>query len=170
MTGCGEPNDQRTRILLVESESSVREALYTLLKNEGHEVLAARNGQDGLTMFHRSLRAIPLLITDCDMPGMAGLELAQACARRNRDVAVLYLSFSPPNEQLEADLAMNRRGFLTMPFRRSELLRKTRELLAPGFLSVVSPGIPKIQLGVRLASRAGKRGPDKREEGIHNAS
>lgn len=169
VSGFGEPDDQRTRILLVESETSVRESLYALLENDGRQVLAASDGRNGLTVFHRSVYPIPLLITEFDMPGMTGLELAQACARRNRDVAVLYLSVSHPNEELEADLAMNRRAFLAKPFGRSELLRKTRELLAPGFVPAAIVVIPKFQLSVRPVSRPGKRGPDEREERIRDA-
>ena len=169
-TGFHEPDEQRTRILLVDSENSARESLYKLLENDGHEVLAARDGRDGLTIFHRSLRPIDLVVTDCDNPGMTGLELAQACARRNRDVAVLYLSVLHPNDELQADLAMYRRAFLAKPFRRGDLLRKTRELLAPGFVPVAIPEPRKFQLGVQLSPRADRSAQDRSENTIRNAS
>jgi len=157
MNGFSEPDYERTRILLVDSENSVRESLYTLLENDGHEVLAARDGRDGLTIFYRSLHPIDLLVADCNTPGMTGPELARACARRNRDVAVLYLSVSPPDEELQAELTMQRRAFLAKPFRRYDLLRKTRELLAPGFVPVPIPGPPKLQLAAQLSPPAAGR-------------
>jgi CheY-like chemotaxis protein len=162
VNGFREQYDQPTRILLVDGENSVRESLYTLLENDGHEVLAARDGRDALTIFHRSVRPIDLLVTDCNTAGMSGLELARACARRNPDVAVLYLSASQASEELLMDLTSGwnrneRRAFLAKPVRRADLLRKTRELLAPGFAPAAIPGILKLQLAVPTSPRAAER-------------
>ena len=118
-----------TRILLVDDESSVRESLYTLLENDGYEVLASSNGQDALNMFRLSVRPIGLLVTDYNMPEMSGLELARECSRLSGELGVLYVSGSHPDEELQADLQARKRGFLAKPFRGNELLRKTRELL-----------------------------------------
>jgi len=133
MTNLYDESGSRKRVLLVDDQNSVRDAVYTLLENDGYEVLSARNGLDGLTIFHRSLRPIDLLVTDCDMPGMTGPELARACLRRNRDVGILYISGSRPNDELQADLETGRRAFLAKPFRGDDLLRKVKELLSPGF-------------------------------------
>jgi len=151
MTFPHEPHDERTRVLLVDSDNSILASLYTLLENDGHEVLAARDGREGLTIVHRSIRPINLLVTDCRTPGITGLELARACARRNPDVGVLYMSASPPSEELQADLTAQRRAFLVKPVRRGELLRKTRELLAPGFMPVATAGSPALQMAIQHA-------------------
>ncbi len=118
-----------SRILLVDDESSVRDSLYTILERGGYEVLAASNGPDGLTVFRQSRRPIDLLVTDCSMPDMSGLELARECSRLCAELSVLYVSGSGPDEELQADLQARKRGFLAKPFRGAELLRKTRELL-----------------------------------------
>jgi CheY-like chemotaxis protein len=119
----------RSRVLVVDDENSVRNWLYTLLESDGHEVLAASNGPDGLTIFRRSTRPIELLVTDYNMPEMSGLELARECLRLRCELSVLYVSGSRPDEQLQADLQAPKRGFLAKPFRRDDLLRKARELL-----------------------------------------
>ena len=127
-------SDAQKRVLIVDDENSVLDAVYELMESDGYEVLAARNGVDGLTIFHRSVHLIDLLVTDCNMPGgIGGLELAQACARRNRDVGVLYISGCRPCEELQADLDRPRRAYLSKPFCGNDLLRVARELLAPGF-------------------------------------
>jgi DNA-binding NtrC family response regulator len=138
------------RVLLVDDDNAVRDAVDVLLESAGFEVLSARNGRDGLTIFHRSLRPIGLLVTDCEMPGMTGLELAQACARRNPRVAVLYISGSLPNEELQEDLATRRRAFLAKPFGEDALLRKVRELLTPVFEPKAIPPSPRVHLGIQL--------------------
>jgi CheY-like chemotaxis protein len=142
---------QRMRILLVGSENAPGESLYTLLENDGYEVLSARDGGHALSMFHRSARPINLLVTDYNAPDITGLELARACEYHNPDVAVLYISASAPNEELKADLATHRRAFLANPVRRSDLLRKTRELLSPGFAPLAIPGTPKFQPAVQTS-------------------
>jgi DNA-binding NtrC family response regulator len=138
------------RILLVDDDNSLRDAVDVLLTSENFEVIPARNGRDGLTIFHRALRPIGLLVTDCEMPGMTGLELAQACARRNPRVAVLYISGALPNEELQEDLATRRRAFLAKPFGGEALLRKVRELLSPVFGPKAIPPSPRVHAGFQL--------------------
>jgi len=119
-----------TRILLVDDDAAVRNALYALLEGGGYEVLAADNGPDGLAVFRDSTPPVELLVTDYNMPKMSGLELARECSRHRSQLGVLYLSGCRPDEELEADLHEPRRGFLAKPFRGEELLRKAREVLA----------------------------------------
>jgi len=118
-----------SRVLLVDDDVRVRNALYEVLEGGGHEVLAAGNGPDGLTVFRESTHPIDLLVTDYNMPFMSGLELARECSLHRAQVGVLYVSGCRPDEELEADLKAPRRGFLAKPFRGEELLRKAREIL-----------------------------------------
>ena len=121
--------DVRSKVLLVDDETSVRDSLYTLLEGDGYQVLAASNGPDGLAIFRQSIPPIDLLVTDYNMPQMSGLELARECSRLRRELSVLYVSGSRPDKELQADLQARKRGFLAKPFRAAELLRKARELL-----------------------------------------
>lgn len=132
------------RVLLVDDQNSVRNALYTLLESDGYEVLAASNGLDGLAICRQSRHPIDLLVTDCNMPAMSGLELARECSFLCREMSVLYVSGSCPDEQLKADLGAPRRGFLAKPFRADELLRKARELLVEP-ASALSPSPGKLK-------------------------
>src|SRR6476660_3632978 len=81
LTTSQDTSEMRSRILLVDDESSVRDSLYTILERGGYEVLAASNGTDGLTVCRQSRRPIDLLVTDYSMPHMSGLELARECLR-----------------------------------------------------------------------------------------
>ena len=123
----------------MDDDAFVRDALYTVFENAGYEVLAAGNGWDALAIFRRSIPGIGLLVTDYNMPQMSGLELARECSRLHPELSVLYVSGSCPDEELQADLEAPNRGFLAKPFRGTELVRKTRELLlveAAGQLSL----------------------------------
>ena len=124
-----QPNDARSRVLLVDDDKAVRHMLFTLLEQDGYEVLAAGNGAEGLTICRQSTRPVELLVTDCNMPHMTGLELARECSLLFRELSVLYISGARPDPLLEADLKERKRGFLGKPFRSQELLSKARQLL-----------------------------------------
>ena len=117
------------RILLVDDDNAIRDSLYALLESAGYEVLSASNGPDGLTIFRQSAHPVDLLVTDCNMPQMSGLELARECSYLFPNLRVLYVSGSIADEELQADLQASRRAFLAKPFRKDELLRKARALL-----------------------------------------
>lgn len=92
-------------------------------------MLAASSGAEALVIFRRSLRPIPLIVTDFNMPQMSGLELTRECALLSSRLSVLYISGRHPGPELEADLAVSRRGFLAKPFLANDLVRKVKELL-----------------------------------------
>jgi CheY-like chemotaxis protein len=121
--------EERPRVLIVDDDLSVRKVLYRILENGGYDVLSAGSGAEAVAIFRRSSRAIDLLITDYNMPGMNGLELACECAAIHVALPVLYVSGGPPDPGLSADLQNQRRGFLQKPFRGEALLRKTKEML-----------------------------------------
>jgi two-component system cell cycle response regulator CpdR len=62
------------RILLVDDQPSVREALRMILKFDGHSVTEANDGAEALDLFTRS--QFDLVATDLEMPVMKGDELA----------------------------------------------------------------------------------------------
>jgi CheY-like chemotaxis protein len=99
------------------------------LADDGYVVLAAGNGPDGLALFRQSALPMELLVTDYNMAEMSGLELAHECLGLRRELSVLYVSGSVPDEELQADLQACKRGFLAKPFCNTDLRRKTRELL-----------------------------------------
>ena len=143
----------RARILLVDDEDLIRNPLYTLLENEGYEVLTASNGADGITIFRQSIYPIKLLITDFNMPTLPGLELVRECTRLDRDLSILYISRSEPNEDLRRDILGRKRGFLLKPFNGSDLRRKVTELLLAETAlqpsSAAKPNSLSRQVGIR---------------------
>ena len=148
----GGSHETRPRVLLVDDKDAVRDALYTLLESAGYEVLAGKDGTDGLAIFRRSIRPIELLVTDYNMPGMSGLALARQCSHICSDLAVLYVSGSHPDKELDLDLQGPRRAFIGKPFRGDDMLRKARELLLHRIQSI-PPESLRVQKSSRLAAR-----------------
>ena len=80
----------RSRILVVDDEPAIRDTMRMLLDYDGHEVLLAGTGQEGLTIVERE--APDLVFLDVKMPGLDGLETLQRLRAMNDAVPVVMIS------------------------------------------------------------------------------
>ncbi len=93
----------RPRVLVVDDEEPVREAVADFLLDEGFEVVTAASGREALTLARAS--AFALYILDLRMPGMSGNELAVALRAISPATPFLVITGSPdyvPGEPLRA--------------------------------------------------------------------
>jgi CheY-like chemotaxis protein len=80
----------RFRILVVDDEPSIREAVREILESRGYEVLTAADGLDGLHALSKSLP--DLIISDLNMPRMSGFEFLAIVRERFPHIATIALS------------------------------------------------------------------------------
>lgn len=99
------------KILVVDDEEPIRRLVSTVLQKRGHAVRVASNALQALEALARD--RIDLLISDCAMPGMTGLELAAAVRRLDPAVSILLMSGSEQPEGYP---------FLAKPFQVHSLL------------------------------------------------
>lgn len=62
------------RILVVEDEEMIRDYLVDVVESEGHKVVEASNGQEGLDKFKKHGN-FDLIVSDVQMPEMSGIEM-----------------------------------------------------------------------------------------------
>lgn len=96
------------RLLCVDDDSAFRHFYETLLANYGYDVTLAANGRQALKLFLS--RKIDAVLTDFEMPGMNGTELAARLKRLRPDLPVLLVSGSKsvveaPPEAVDASVA-----------------------------------------------------------------
>jgi PAS domain S-box-containing protein len=84
------PQTQPLRVLVVDDEPQVRQVLSALLTSEGHEVLTAKDGVEGLRCFLNS--KFDLVITDKAMPGMSGEQMAVAIRQFSSKMPIVLLT------------------------------------------------------------------------------
>lgn len=105
-------------ILVVDDSEAVCEVIEILLSRAGYRVLTAMNGNDALQIAQETPE-IDLLISDIEMPGMRGDELAAHFSRLNPAVPIVFVARA---EQAHgANGAEKRASFLPKPFTVAEL-------------------------------------------------
>jgi len=118
------------RILLVEDNADVREAIDSLLEAMGHTVVTASHGEEALRAFEAQGGEFDLLLTDVVMPRMSGQEIATRILERSPGMKVLFMSGYPDNALVRDGILTDGINFLQKPFSASVLGRKVRELVA----------------------------------------
>jgi CheY-like chemotaxis protein len=84
----------RKRILVVDDEAMVLDAVRLTLNHYGYMVETASNAADALNKLPGA--GFDLLVTDLKMPGMTGDQLAREAKRRYPTLPVILLTGYPP--------------------------------------------------------------------------
>jgi DNA-binding NtrC family response regulator len=115
-------------LLLVDDDATVRGPVARFLRRLGYRVEEAESGGGALRIMARSLEEVDLLITDVQMPGMSGEELATAFTESRPGARVLYVSGDQAASRLGGS-SDGRLRFLSKPLLPTELARCVREML-----------------------------------------
>jgi len=78
------------RILVIDDDELARSVVKELLEEQGHQVVEARNSQEGVDTFRR--REIDLIITDLFMPPEGGLGVIQKVRALDQDIKIVVMS------------------------------------------------------------------------------
>ncbi|KJS12878.1 MAG: transcriptional regulator [Peptococcaceae bacterium BRH_c8a] len=114
------------RILLIDDDAKITAMMKRVLTFEGHEVMVAPNGEEGLRMARRFKPE--LVILDIMMPGMDGWEACRRL-RMESDVSILLLTARDEVADRVRGLDAGADDYLVKPFALEELLARVRALL-----------------------------------------
>lgn len=118
------PDVAHLRILIVDDDEIVADAVGAFLRSEGHRVTRARSGEaalDALTADTSSDDPIQAAILDVSLPGIDGLETLRRMQRARPDVAVVMLTGFGAIEQAVRALRTGAVDYLTKPLVDQEL-------------------------------------------------
>jgi len=117
------------RILIVDDEPSIVISLEFLMRREGFEVSAARDGEEGLSAI-RALRP-DLVILDVMMPRLNGFEVCEAVRADPTlsDVRILMLTAKGREAEINKGLAVGANAYIPKPFSTHELVGRVHSLL-----------------------------------------
>lgn len=118
------------RILVIEDEKKVAEALKEGLMQNGYKADLAFTGEEGF--FNLSSKHYDLLILDLMLPGHSGFEILKTLRKRKMQLPVLILSARDSTDDKVSGLDMGADDYLAKPFAFPELLARIRVLLRRG--------------------------------------
>lgn len=115
------------RILLVEDEKGIREAVKMNLELEGYEVVTAGSGTEALKRF--SDQRFNLVMLDIMMPEMNGIEVCEQIRLENRDIPILFLTAKDSRNDVVEGLKKGADDYITKPFNLEEMLLRVKGLV-----------------------------------------
>ena len=146
------------RILLVEDEIKVGNAVSEGLRAEGYEVTWVQTGEEGF--FHASSQGFDLIVLDVMLPGRDGIEVLETLRKQGAKTPVLLLTAKDAIEDRVLGLDAGADDYLVKPFAFAELTARLRALLrrnkpeSAGVLTIAGLEIDPIR---RIVSRQGQR-------------
>ena len=115
------------RVLIIEDDAAVLEALREVLEDEGHEVLVAANGREALSRL-RSGKRPDLILLDLMMPVMSGWEFREAQLQDETLAAIPTVILTALGSAAQRALELQSAGFLQKPIQPDRLLQKVDEI------------------------------------------
>jgi len=116
-------------ILLVEDDQAVRALTRRVLERYGYTVLDTGDGHEALQMAASRDGPIHLLVTDVEMPRMAGRVVAERLLTKRPATKVLYFSGYTDDSMVRHSISHDMIHFLQKPFSMEALALKVREAL-----------------------------------------
>jgi len=117
----------RPRVLVVDDEPSIVDAIATTLRYEGFEVEQATNGQAALTAAQE--KPFDLIVLDIMMPDIDGLEVTRRLRAGGIRVPVLFLTARDSVEDKIAGLTVGGDDYVVKPFSLGEVVARVRAIL-----------------------------------------
>lgn len=117
----------RTKVLIVEDDRTMSNALVSGLEGAGYEVLVSHSGEEGFFLAHKSNPDLMLL--DLTLPNRNGLEVLKQLRAEGADVRVLVLTSHNTVEDRVVGLRSGADDYLGKPFSFPELLARMEALL-----------------------------------------
>ena len=120
------------RVLLIEDEPNIVEAIGFLLSRDGWEV---RSHSDGATALQAVERLKPdIVVLDVMLPGRSGYDVLRDLRKTPglEELPVLMLTARGQSRDKELAEGAGASGFMTKPFSNSEMLKAVRALAPAG--------------------------------------
>ncbi|MCU0726587.1 MAG: response regulator transcription factor [Planctomycetes bacterium] len=115
------------KILVIEDDPSILLGIRKNLEYDGHEVLIARDGEEGLTM---AFDARPdLILLDIMLPHVNGFEICRSVRKHEPAVPIIILSAKDQEADKITGLSLGADDYITKPFSVRELVARVKAAL-----------------------------------------
>ncbi|OAB42122.1 response regulator transcription factor [Paenibacillus glacialis] len=115
------------KIVIADDDAYIRELIALFLRNEGFEILEARDGAEALAIVENS--QIDLVILDIMMPQLDGWELCKEIRRIDLNIPILMVTAKGESAQKVKGFQLGTDDYVTKPFDPLELVMRVKALL-----------------------------------------
>jgi CheY-like chemotaxis protein len=108
------------KVLVIDDEPDIRMLTRMWLELEGHTVVEAESGEDGLALL--SAESPDVIFLDIRLPGIDGWEVLRRIRKEDTSAVVIMMSAHSSGHTLDKAKAEGSTGYLIKPFKRDDIL------------------------------------------------
>jgi two-component system chemotaxis response regulator CheY len=120
------------KILIIEDDMDIRDVLKLQLEQGGHQVIEAKDGQEGIDLMKKgsNLLQVGLIITDIRMPKVNGVEAIDYIKANAPSIPIMVITGYPDTELAVNLLQRGVKEYLVKPVEKDTLLSKVSATLS----------------------------------------
>jgi len=115
---------EKSTVLIVDDERSIRISLGTVLTSLGYEIVEAARGEEAIALVRTA--KLDAVLLDINMPGMRGVEVCRAMRRISARLPIIMLTVQTGEDSKVEALDAGADDYITKPFRLRELTARLR--------------------------------------------
>lgn len=147
------------KIVIVEDEPAIREAVVAVLRATGYEPIEAADGEAGLAASRRT--GVDLVLLDLALPKLDGMEVLRRLRKTHPTLPVIILTARGAEDDRVQGLTGGADDYIVKPFSVRELSARVKAVLRrsperPDVVTRLSHGDAVIDLARREVTRAGR--------------
>lgn len=119
-------------ILVVDDSKTILKMITRYLTDDGHDVITADDGLEGLNVFQKEMGQFDLVITDINMPNMNGIELTEKIRNGSikNNIPIIVLSTEESDKMKVEGKRVGVSAWIVKP-PQAELLKKAVKHFCP---------------------------------------
>ena len=122
------------RIMIVDDEQDVREAIKLQLEGKNFQILEAENGEDAIATMKKAdhMTNVGLILCDIRMPKVNGVECIDYLKENAPGIPIVVVTAFPDTEMATSLLKKGVKDYLVKPVEKTKLIETVDRLIAAG--------------------------------------
>jgi two-component system, OmpR family, response regulator RegX3 len=133
-----------SRVLVVDDEDAIRDAVAYVLRADGHDVAVAADGESAVGAV--AGEPFDLVVLDVLLPDISGVEVARR-VRAHSEVPILMLTARSSEADLVIGFEAGADDYVAKPFSLHELVSRVRAILRRRRLDAAAPAVAVLRAG-----------------------
>jgi len=151
---------RKTRILIIEDETAIRNGLVDVFVFHGYEVASAAEGPEGLDLALRG--TFDLILLDVMLPGMDGFEICNRIRAEDPEQPIIMLTARTGDEDIIQGLSLGADDYVAKPFSVAQLVLRVQAVLRRSHIGMDMDKHLRLdeELELDIRNLSGRRGKE----------